>query len=140
MPRVLKADLMVENKTLKNDLQHWRILSERATSIIDDLEEEVQMWKLATNEWQHGAFEAQESLHAAQEELKKVRQELSDRKDRDRSPRRLSTATSRRNLEQTCKHSALNHVLAWERDSVIDEQREVIARQQQEIQESDDCC
>jgi cell division protein FtsB len=57
---------------------------------------------------------------------------------RDRSRSRHRSASSRRcNLEQTCKFAsnqdqtkfnALNHVLAWERDAVIDEQRQTMAK------------
>ena len=128
--RRTKAKILEENKKLKTDVQKWEKLSEKATTVIDTLEQDALMWKSDAEEWRKGAFNSREELHETRSKLKKVEQELDDRKRRDRSPRRLSTATTRRNVEQTCKFSALNHVLAWERDSVIDEQKEIISKLQ----------
>lgn len=132
--RRTKAEILEENKKLKTDVQKWETLSEKATTVINTLEQDAQMWKLDAEEWRQGAFNAREELHETRSRLKKVEQELDDRKRRDRSPRRLSTATTRRSVEQTCKFSALNHVLAWERDSVIDEQKEIISKLREENQ------
>ena len=73
------------------------------------------------------------------DDLKKVQRELQDRKDRDRSPRRLSASMSHDQLSIACV--AMRQVQLWERDpmllerdaricelhATIEEQREQIA-------------
>lgn len=84
-------------------------------------------------ELRRGCFKENEKKHEALKELKKVQQELADLKARDRSPRRLSTARTSCRTQETCKFDALNQVLAWERDSVVEEQKQIILKLRQEV-------
>jgi hypothetical protein len=68
-------------------------------------------------------------------ELREVWQELADLKARDRSPRRLSAARTSCRLQETCKFDALNVVLAWERDGVVEEQKQTILELRREVEE-----
>ena len=76
--------------------------------------------------WKYSCRVLLKEKREALAELEKVQRELADRKARDRSPRRLSAASSSCRLQQTCKFDALNVVLAWERDAVVEEQKQVI--------------
>ena len=58
-------------------------------------------------------------------QLEHARKQLSDRRERDRSPRRLSASTSHARLESTCK--ALNQVRKWDRDAMLEERDAKIA-------------
>jgi len=80
------------------------------------------------NSWNHG-------YRKQRAELRQVRQELADRKARDRSPRRLSAARTSCRLQETCKFDALNVVLAWERDGVVEEQKQTILELRREVEE-----
>ena len=52
-------------------------------------------------------------------QLEHARKQLSDRRERDWSPRRLSASTSHARRESTCK--ALNHVRRWDRAAMLEE-------------------
>jgi alkylated DNA repair dioxygenase AlkB len=66
--------------------------------------------------------------------LNNVEKELADLKARDRSPRRLSAARTLCRTQETCKFDALNQVLAWERDAVIEEQKQTILKLREEVE------
>ena len=119
---------------LRQEKVKWKGLATRQKDLIDDVTEELEYFKSTadTSARERDAFQTE--LEGVKEELAKVQRELSDRKERDRSPRRLSAATSRSRMEQTCNFTALGHVLAWERDSVIDEQKQTINKLMQEIE------
>ena len=112
---------------LRQEKVKWKDLATRQKDLIDDVTEELEYFKSTADTYE-------QERDDFQKELEKVQRELSDRKERDRSPRRLSAATSRSRMEQTCKFTALGHVLAWERDSVIDEQKQTINKLTQEIE------
>jgi len=61
-------------------------------------------------------------------QLERARKQLSERSERDRSPRRLSASTSHARLSATC--SALNQVRRWERDAMLEERDAKIAELQ----------
>ena len=119
---------------LRQEKVKWKDLATRQNDLLDDVTEELEYFKSTadTSARERDAFQTE--LEGVKEELAKVQRELSDRKERDRSPRRLSAATSRSRMEQTCNFTALGHVLAWERDSVIDEQKQTINTLTQEIE------
>ena len=73
-----------------------------------------------------------EDRHELLEDLKKARQELQDRKDRDRSPRRLSASMSHDQLSVAC--NALHQVALWERDSMLLERDAKIREQRKQIE------
>jgi hypothetical protein len=95
---------------------------------------QIEMLDQDRKEWQRGAFKENEKKHEALKELKKVQQELADLKARDRSPRRLSAARTLCRTQETCKFDALNQVLAWERDGVIEEQKQTILKLREEVE------
>ena len=134
--RRTKAQLLQELEELKQafrrDTAKWKDLATRQNNLLDDVTEELEYFKSTSDTYERECNAFQKDLESVQEELEKVRRELSDRKERDRSPRRLSATTSRSRMEQTCK--ALTHVLAWERDPVIDEQKVAINKLTQEIE------
>ena len=112
---------------LRQEKVKWEDLAARQNECISSMEDEIEAHKSAADTYE-------QERDAFQKELEKVQRELSDRKERDSSPRRLSAATSRSRMEQTCKFTALGHVLAWERDAVIDEQKATINKLMQEIE------
>jgi hypothetical protein len=85
-------------------------------------------------DWASGASKENKKKHEALKELKKVQQELADLKARDRSPRRVSAARTSCRMQETCKFDALNQVLAWERDGVIEEQKQTILKLREEVE------
>ncbi len=95
---------------------------------------EIKMLDRGRKDWQKSCFKENEKKHEALKELKKVQQELADLKARDRSPCRLSTARTLCRVQETCKFEALNLVLAWERDGVIEEQKQTILKLRQEVE------
>ncbi len=104
-----------------------RRTQEHLLAIFDMLIEDCKIWR-------KGCFNENKKKHKALKELKKVQQELADLKARDRSPRRLSTARTLCRVQETCKFEALNLVLAWERDGVIEEQKQTILKLRQEVE------
>ena len=65
-----------------------------------------------------------------------ARKQLSERSERDRSPRRLSASTSHARLSVTC--SALNQVRRWERDAMLEERDAKIAELQATVERQKD--
>ena len=98
--------------------------------LIDGLEQDCTAWR-------DDSGKQRAKTHKALAELRQVRQELADRKARDRSPRRLSAARTSCRLQETCKFDALNVVLAWERDGVVEEQKQTILELRQEVEEQE---
>ena len=111
MPRVTKADLTVS--------------LEASQSLVKSLQEDLRVERFTSG----SMCNALDSMHARVAVLEKENKALKAERgqgDRSRSPRRdaMSAATT---------HRVLNLVRHFERDNVIDEQRETIARQQREI-------
>jgi cell division protein FtsB len=65
-------------------------------------------------------------------QLEDARRALKERRERDRSPRRLSASTSHDRLSSTC--NALLQVRRWERDVMLDERDAKIAELQATVE------
>ena len=70
-----------------------------------------------------------------EKENEQLKRRISRGHDRSRSPRRPASS-SQAHMEMTCK--ALNQVRSWQRDTVVDEQKEEIARLRALVAEKDE--
>ena len=126
MPRVTKADLTASLETSRRHVESLELYAENLKVRADNLQHNVESLMSDLSMEQASL----DKMHARVEVLEKENEALKaecGHRARSRSPRRdaMSAATT---------HRVLNLVRHFERDAVIDEQRESIAKQQREIE------
>ena len=125
MPRITKADLTATLETSRRQVESLEFYAENLKVRADNLQQNVEslMSDLSMEQASSKSWMARAVL--LEKENKALKAERGQG-DRSRSPRRdaVSAATT---------HRVLKLVQHFERDNVIDEQRETIAKQQREI-------
>ena len=126
MPRITKADLTASLETSRRQVESLEFYAENLKVRADNLQENVEslMSDLSMEQASSKSWMARAVL--LEKENKALKAERGQG-DRSRSPRRDAVSAA-------ATHRVMRLVQRFERDAVVDEQRETIAKQQREIE------